>query len=104
MRRHCQFTVKRFRVDHVTRFAVRCRSAAGDNPVGSRLERGTPMSVVRESYESELEAQIAADKHTQMNTKAREGQRGAAGGDNQVMCWLVQGCTEESTEKRMSHS
>ena len=62
------------------------------------------MPVVKESYESELEAQIAADKHTQMNTKAREGQRGAAGGDNQVMCWLVQGCTEESTEKRMSHS
>ena len=61
------------------------------------------MPVVKESYESELEAQIAADKHTQMNTKAREGQRGA-GGDDQVMCWLVQCCTEESTEKRMSHS
>jgi len=104
MRNQCQFTVKRLRVDNISRFAVRCRSSAGDNPIGSRLERGTPMPVVKESYESELEAQIAADKHTQMNTKAREGQRGAAGGDNQVMCWLVQGCTEESTEKRMSHS
>jgi hypothetical protein len=62
MRRQCQFTVKRFRVDHVTRFAVRCRSAAGDNPVGSRLERGTPMPVVKDSYENEAEAQIAADK------------------------------------------
>ena len=62
MRRQCQFTVKRFRVDHTTRFAVRCRSAAGDNPVGSRFQRGTPMPVVKESYESEQEAQIAADK------------------------------------------
>ena len=62
MRRQCQFTVKRFQVDHTTRFAVRCRSAAGDNPVGSRLERGTPMPVVKESYETEQEAQIAADK------------------------------------------
>ncbi|MBT3615551.1 MAG: hypothetical protein HN969_00515 [Verrucomicrobia bacterium] len=56
MRRQCQFTVKRFRVDHVTRFAVRCRSVAGDNPVCSRFERGTPMPVVKESCESELEA------------------------------------------------
>jgi hypothetical protein len=62
MRRQCQFTVKRFRVDHVTRFAVRCRSAAGDNPVGSRLERGTPMPVVKDSYDNEAEAQVAADK------------------------------------------
>ena len=60
MRRHCQFTVKRFRVNHTTRFAVRCRSAAGDNPIGSRLERGTPMPVVKESYESEAEAKVAA--------------------------------------------
>jgi len=79
MRRQCQFTVKRFRVDHVTRFAVRCRSSVGDNPIGSRLERGTPMLVVKESYESEQEAQIVyrqASKHTQMNMKAREGQAG----------------------------
>ncbi|MDC0065540.1 hypothetical protein OAK15_03670 [Verrucomicrobia bacterium] len=62
MRRQCQFTVKRFQVNHTTRFAVRCRSAAGDNPVGSRLERGTPMPVVKDSYENEAEAQIAADK------------------------------------------
>ena len=60
MRRQCQFTVKRFQVNHTTRFAVRCRSAAGDNPVGSRLERGTPMPVVKDSYENEAEAQIAA--------------------------------------------
>ncbi len=62
MRRQCQFTVKRFRGNHTTRFAVRCRSAAGDNPVGSRLERGTPMPVVKDSYENEAEAQVAADK------------------------------------------
>ena len=62
MRRHCQFTVKRFQVNHTTRFAVRCRSAAGDNPVGSRFERGTPMPVVKDSYENEAEAQVAADK------------------------------------------
>ena len=62
MRRQCQFTVKRFRVDHATRFAVRCRSAAADNPVGSRLERGTPMPVVKDSYDNEAEAQVAADK------------------------------------------
>ena len=62
MKRHCQFTVKRFRVDHVTRFAVRCRSAAGDNPIGSRFERGTPMPEVKESYETEQEAQVAAGK------------------------------------------
>ena len=62
MRRQCQFTVKRFRVDHVTRFAVRCRSAAGDNPIGSRFQRGTPMPEVKESYESEQEALVAANK------------------------------------------
>ena len=62
MRRQCQFTVKRFRVDHVTRFAVRCRSAAGDNPVGSRFERGTPMPEVKDSYDNEAEAQVAATK------------------------------------------
>jgi len=62
MRRQYQFTVKRFRVDNISRFAVRCRSSVGDNPIGSRLERGTPMPVVKESYESEQEAQIAADK------------------------------------------
>ena len=56
MRRQYQFTVKRFRVDNISRFAVRCRSSVGDNPIGSRLERGTPMPVVKESYESELEA------------------------------------------------
>ena len=39
-----------------------CRSAAGDNPVGSRLERGTPMPVVKDSYDNEAEAQVAADK------------------------------------------
>ena len=81
MRRHCQFTVKRFRVDHVTWFAVRCRSSAGDNPIGSRLKRGTLMPVVKESYESEQGAQIVcrqASKHTQMNMKAREGQPSAA--------------------------
>jgi len=74
MRRQCQFTVKRFRVDHVTRFAVRCRSAAGDNPVGSRLERGTPMPVVKDSYENEAEAQIAADK-MQAYTDEHEAKR-----------------------------
>ena len=62
MRNHCRFTVKRFRVDHVTGFAVRCRSVAAANPAGSRLEQGTPMPVVKESYESEQEAQIAAAK------------------------------------------
>jgi hypothetical protein len=36
------------------------------------------MPEVKESYESEQEAQIAAAKHTQMNTKAREGQPSAA--------------------------
>jgi len=62
MKRHCQFTVKRFRGNHTTRFAVRCQSAAGDNPVGPRFERGTPMPVVKDSYENEAEAQVAADK------------------------------------------
>ncbi len=62
MRCQCQFTVKRFRVDHVTRFAVRCLSVAGDNPVGSRFERGTPMPEVKDSYDNEAEAQLAADK------------------------------------------
>ncbi len=62
MRRHCQFTVKRFRVNHTTRFAVRCQSAAGDNPVGSRFQRGTPMPVVKDSYENEAEAQAAATR------------------------------------------
>ena len=53
MSTQCQCTVKRFRVDSISRFAVRCRSVAADNPVGSRLERGTPMPEVKESYESE---------------------------------------------------
>ncbi len=56
MRRQCQFTVKRFRADNISWFAVRCRSSAADNPIGSRLERGTPMPVIKESYESEQEA------------------------------------------------
>ena len=60
MSTQCQFTVKRFRVDSISRFAVRCRSSVGDNPIGSRLERGTPMPVVKESYESEAEAKVAA--------------------------------------------
>jgi hypothetical protein len=60
MRRQCQIRVKR--IDHKSRFRLRCRSAAGDNPVGSRLERGTPMPEVKESYETEAEAQAAADK------------------------------------------
>ena len=72
MSTQCQSTVKRFRVDSISWFAVRCWS------VGSRLERGTPMPKVKESYESEQEAQIATAKHTQMNTKAREGQPSAA--------------------------
>ena len=79
MRNQCQFTVKWLRADNISRFAVRCRSSGGDNPIGSRLERGTPMPVVKESYESEQEAQIVyrqASKHTQMNMKAREGQAG----------------------------
>ena len=62
MRRQCRFTVKRFQVNHTTRFAVRCQSAAGDNPIGSRFQRGTPMPEVKESYETEQEAQVAAGK------------------------------------------
>jgi hypothetical protein len=49
-------------MDNISPFAVRCRSSAAENPIGSRLERGTPVPVVKESYESEQEAQIAADK------------------------------------------
>ena len=60
MRHHSQITVKR--IDHQSRFRLRCRSAAGDNPIGSRLERGTPMPEVKDSYETEAEAQAAADK------------------------------------------
>ena len=78
MSTQCQSTVKRFRVDSISWFAVRCWSAAAGIPVGSWLERGTPMPKVKESYESEQEAQIATAKHTQMNTKAREGQPSAA--------------------------
>ena len=74
MSTQCQFTVKRFRVDSISRFAVRCRSVAADNPVGSRLERGTPMPVVKESYESEQEAQIAA-KQLQAYTDEHESRR-----------------------------
>ena len=62
MRRQCQFTVKRFQVNHTSRFAVRFRSSAGDNPVGSRFQRGTPIPVVKDSYDNEAEAQLAADK------------------------------------------
>ena len=62
MRSQCQFTVKRFQVNHTTRFTVRCRSAAGDNPIGSRFQRGTPMPVVKDSYDNEAEAQVAATK------------------------------------------
>ena len=62
MRTHYQFTVKRFQVNRTARFAVRCRSAAGDNPIGSRFQRGTPMPEVKDSYDNEAEAQIAATK------------------------------------------
>ena len=60
MRRHCQITVKR--IIPQSRFRLRCQSGAGDNPIGSRLERGTPMPEVKDSYETEEEAQAAADK------------------------------------------
>ena len=59
MSTQCQSTVKRFRVDSISWFSVRCWSVAAGIPVGSRLERGTPMPKVKESYESEQEAQIA---------------------------------------------
>jgi hypothetical protein len=62
MRRQCQFTVKRFRGNHTTRFAVRCQSAAGDNPVGPRLERGKPLPVTQTEFNSEEEAKVAAAK------------------------------------------
>ena len=58
----CKFNVKRFRVNNTTRFAVRCRSGAGDNPIGSRFDRGTPMPEIKDSYENEEEAQVAATK------------------------------------------
>ena len=60
MRRQCQITVKR--IIPQSRFRLRCQSGAGDNPIGSRLERGTPMPEVKDSYETEEEAQAAADK------------------------------------------
>ena len=40
--------------------------------------RDADAPVVKESYESEQGAQIVANKHTQMNMKAREGQPSAA--------------------------
>ncbi len=58
----CQFNVRRFRVNNTTRFAVRCRSGAGDNPIGPRFQRGTPMPEIKDSYETEAEAKVAATK------------------------------------------
>ncbi|MDE2643989.1 MAG: hypothetical protein OSB55_14745 [Verrucomicrobiota bacterium] len=61
-------------MNHTSRFAVRCRSAASDNPVGSRLERGTPMPEVKDSYDNEAEAKVAADK-LQAYTDEHEAKR-----------------------------
>ena len=47
------------------------------------------MPKVKESYESEQEAQIATAKHTQMNTKAREGQRGAVNAVGQPASLII---------------
>ena len=60
MKRQCTFTVNRFRYNHRDMFRIRCRSVAGESPVGSRLERGEPMPQVQESYETEAEAKEAA--------------------------------------------
>ena len=60
MKRHCQINVKR--IDHKSRFRIECRSAAGDNPIGPRLERGKPLPVTQTEFSTEEEAKEAADK------------------------------------------
>ncbi len=60
MRRHCRIIVKR--IAHHSRFRIKCRSAAGDNPIGSRLERGKPLPVTQHEFDSEEAAKEAAAK------------------------------------------
>ena len=62
MKRQCTFTVNRFRYNHRDMFRVRCRSVAGESPVGSRFHRGEPMPEVKESHKTEAEAKQAAER------------------------------------------
>ena len=75
----CKFTVKRFRVGNTSRFRVRCRSEAGDNPVGTRLEKGKPLPVTSYEYDNEEEAREAAGKlqqyHDEHESRRRPSKR-----------------------------
>ena len=77
MKRQCIFTVNRFRYNHRDMFRVRCRSDAGESPVGSRFHRGEPMPEVKESYEMEAEAKQAAERMQDYHDRfeAKRGKR-----------------------------
>ena len=52
----CKFVVKQVNQNC---YQVRCRSVAGEHPIGPRMERGEPMPVIKDSYETESDAEKA---------------------------------------------
>ena len=77
MKRQCKFTVNRFRYNHRDMYRVRCRSVAGESPVGSRLHRGEPMQDIKDAYDNEAEAEEAAAKMQDYHDRfeAKRGKR-----------------------------
>jgi hypothetical protein len=52
----CKFLVRQISQDC---YQVKCKSVAGESPIGPRLGRGEPMPNIKESYETESEAEKA---------------------------------------------
>ncbi len=79
MKRQCTFTVNRFRYNHRDMFRVRCRSVGVESPVGSRFHRGETMPDIKDSYDTEAEAEEAAakmqDYHDQFEAKRGKRKR-----------------------------
>lgn len=52
----CKFVVRQISQDC---YQVKCKSVAGEHPIGPRLERGEPMPEIKKSYATESEAEKA---------------------------------------------
>jgi hypothetical protein len=69
----CRFTVKQISQNC---YQVKCKSVAGENPIGPRLERGEPMPIIKKAYETEEEAEKARqrieDYHGRFEAKRRK--------------------------------
>ena len=58
-------------------YSVRCRSVAGENLVGPRLERGEPMPLIEDAYERQEDVEKAAAKMQEYHDRfeAKRGKR-----------------------------